>query len=805
MHLARLTLMLADHHYSALPPDPSERVPDAKQLYANTFKGRLNQPLDVHLVGVAKDVASIAHDLPDFARNLPRLARHRGLARRTADSRFAWQNKAADAAAAMRMQSLDHGAFVINMASTGCGKTLANARILYGLADPRQGMRAAFALGLRTLTLQTGRAYQEKLHLDGDELALRVGGAASRELFEYFEHQAEKNGSASEQALVENDDGHVFFEGQISTDGLLAKTKQEPNIQRLISAPMLVCTIDHLTPATESQRGGQQIAPMLRLMSGDLVLDELDDFDLSDLPALTRLVYWAGLLGTRLLISSATLPPALVEGLYLAYRAGRRHFLRNRGIPRDENPVIACLWVDEIGVQSLSVADDEVFRQQHAVFVEKRVRALAKTEPCRRGELLRLPIVGKKESEIRREFAAHVRDAIFRAHDRHHETDPSSGKTVSFGLVRMANIEPLFDVAQELFRLGAQPEYRIHLCVYHSRFPLILRSAIECRLDNALNRRDPEAVYRLPEIRAALDSPDFPEKNQLFVVLGSPVTEVGRDHDYDWAVVEPSSMRSIIQLAGRVQRHRQKPCPKDQPNILIFDFNLRHFLPHKDGISAAFIRPGFESDVAHADHFLLGTHDLNELLQKDEYKIITARPRIQPRPELQEKSSLVDLEHARLVDMMLPKTEAPRQRNVKADTGLNVNAACTWQIPQVALTWALPQCQPFRDSRILEEVALVLLPDDDEEKMLLHRVYSDRHGESDVYTLCNEGYRHDVELHAEQGISTWGKDDLLNLLREQAEARGWSLRDCAKRFATVKVMDSEQGWRYHPVLGFAKK
>ena len=38
---------------------------------------------------------------------------------------------------------------------------------------------------------------------------------------------------------------------------------------------------------------------MLRLMTGDLVLDEPDDFDMADLPALTRLVHWAGLLGMR--------------------------------------------------------------------------------------------------------------------------------------------------------------------------------------------------------------------------------------------------------------------------------------------------------------------------------------------------------------------------------------------------------------------------------------------------------------------------------------------------------------------------
>jgi CRISPR-associated endonuclease/helicase Cas3 len=69
-----------------------------------------------------------------------------------------------------------------------------------------------------------------------------------------------------------------------------------------------------------------------------------------------------------------------------------------------------------------------------------------------------------------------------------------------------------------------------------------------------LNRRKPDAVFELPDIRERLDR--SPEPDQLFIVLGSPVTEVGRDHDYDWAIVEPSSVRSLIQLAGRIRRHR---------------------------------------------------------------------------------------------------------------------------------------------------------------------------------------------------------------------------------------------------------
>src|SRR5690606_17633651 len=122
-----------------------------------------------------------------------------------------------------------------------------------------------------------GRAFRERLHLDEDDLAIRVGGAASRVLSDYQHSLAERTGSASSQTLFE-EDGHVRFDGNVDAHPLLNKIIHEPQVRALLVAPVLVCTIDHLTPATESQRGGRQIAPMLRLMSSDLVLDEPDDF-----------------------------------------------------------------------------------------------------------------------------------------------------------------------------------------------------------------------------------------------------------------------------------------------------------------------------------------------------------------------------------------------------------------------------------------------------------------------------------------------------------------------------------------------
>lgn len=132
----------------------------------------------------------------------------------------------------------------------------------------------------------------------------------------------------------------------------------------------------------------------------------------------------------------------------------------------------------------------------------------------------------------------------------------------------------------------------------------MLRSAIERQLDQALNREQAEAVFTLPAIRRELDAE--PEREHVFIVLGSPVTEVGRDHDYDWAIVEPSSMRSLIQLAGRLRRHR--PDPWDKVNVLICERNLRSV---EQPNQPAFRRPGFENEA-----FALDSHLLSELLGK---------------------------------------------------------------------------------------------------------------------------------------------------------------------------------------------
>ena len=846
-HVARLCLMLADHHYSSLGLQKTDQadslVPDKPvpertaylqpqaRLHANTTsnaagKKVLNQTLDEHLLGVQAHACAITHALPSLVRSLPALPHHRPLMKRTGNVHFQWQNKAADLAASVRQHAAEHGAFIVNMASTGCGKTLGNARLMNALADPKLGLRCAFAMGLRTLTLQTGRSFQNDLGLNDSQLAIKVGGAASRDLFAYYEAQAEASGSASSQALLD-EGGQVLFEGN-DQHPLLMRLTSDAQTRSLLAAPLLVCTIDHLTPATESLRGGRQIAPMLRLMTGDLVLDEPDDFDMADLPALNRLVHWAGLLGARVLLSSATLPPALVEGLYRAYRDGRSHYQRHRGQRPEEALQLCCLWVDEFAQTRADCADANAhdFRTAHNAFVQQRCAALAKAEVRRRAELVPLPShwPGLDKSVRREEFAHFVLQRAWSLHQdaQNHSIDPATGKHVSFGLIRMANIGPLFDVALAMFRLGAPAaNVRVHLCTYHSQFPLLTRSGIEYELDTVLNRRagkdasdnaaDP-ALQR-PAVRALLAL--HPEQHHLFIVLGSPVTEVGRDHDYDWAVVEPSSMRSLIQLAGRVRRHRTGEV--ERSNMAVLDSNLRS-LEQKNTEDAVYCKPGFEmkrvqspKDVKSTDlrdsatHFHLQSHSLANLLPElaAQGGAIDARARIAPRDKLQPKALWVDLEHARMRDTMLP-----REASSRFYTDVARDATLHWSAPgSLWLTGLLPQFQRFRYDP-LPRVDVAFLPDDDAEALALHRV-DDGAGPREKLFVPIQGLVSRVPESEVCGERTtpWMQLDLLAALQQWAQHQDQSLRRSAEKVATASLPKPKlaQGWRFHPWLGFNKE
>jgi CRISPR-associated endonuclease/helicase Cas3 len=816
MHMARLTLILADHHYSSIEGD--RKLGDATyKAYANTDRKKegspLKQRLDEHLIGVEKGAHSIARSLPQIDASLPRIHNHRAFKQRSGSARFAWQDKAFDLATDLQAASEKQGFFGVNMASTGCGKTLANARIMYALAHPQKGVRFTVALGLRTLTLQTGDALRERMSLGSDELAVMVGGGAVRALHEHHTQQnqrriasagpdntLERAGSESAHDLLPINT-HVQYDNTLHpgplNEYLGGNDPEKQAAQKLLHAPVLVCTVDHLMPACEATRGGHHIVPMLRLLTSDLVLDEPDDFGIEDLYALTRLVHWAGLLGSRVLLSSATLPPALIQGLFAAYLAGRQSFQKNRG-QSGLAASVCCAWFDENGAAHSEHADEKNYLQSHSAFVQKRVAHLAaqhRTDQRRQAHIVPVTIQASSTPQIRLEYAQVILKAALNLHRREQNhtaaqttTGQPSDKRVSFGLVRMANIDPLIDVAMALHDMPMPEGVRIHLCVYHSRHPLLVRSGLEHTIDQALQRhgqdKNPMAQLRKPAIRAAIDA--YPEADHLFVVLATAVAEVGRDHDYDWAVVEPSSMRSIIQLAGRVRRHRAGAV--QAPNIALLSHNLKA-LENPGG--AAFTRPGFETAG-----YALASHTLNDLLRDQEWQQLDATSRITQHRPLQAHQRLTDLEHARLGGVM--ETFAPED---PSDDGVDQELTVRrWWQTMSHLTGVEQRSKPFRhDTQGRAE--FVLLPTEDDEDF-------------EFCTLDEEGRQQNhgnlfvpLTLAENPAITAWAVRPYMTELARLSETKDQGMDKLARRFGALGLPKGQgtQVWAWHALLGFRRR
>ncbi|ODN42588.1 type I-F CRISPR-associated helicase Cas3 [Piscirickettsia litoralis] len=637
LHHARLSLMLGDYCYSS--QDADKNWGGEIDLYANTSRDnrQLKQKLDEHLVGVAKKALHVVHRLPFFENGLP-VAHDIELLKKSSQGDFVWQDEAAKKITKWRDSNVKYderpfGFFCVNMASTGCGKTIANAKMMRSLSPDRDSLRYVLALGLRTLTLQTGDEYRDKIGLDSSELAVIIGSQAVLDLHAGNHSQSdmvgnlEESGSESAEELFE---GNVLFDETFlgeTLDVLLTKDKEK----KILYAPVLACTIDHIMKATETKRGGRYILPSLRLMSSDLVIDEIDDFSHSDLAAITRLIHLAGLFGKKVMISSATITPGLAQGCFEAYQSGWTLFAASRGYEES----IGCGWVDESEVEVKSI-NEQAYADEHLAFVNTRIANLEEGEPKRK---LKLVHIEEKditdEVSIEKHYFETIKASILQMHrDYYGNNRDFSKKNVSFGVVRMANIQPCINLNDYLKEASWPKDVSVKVMAYHSDQVLLMRSCQEKHLDEVLRRKPPEATFENKVIKTHLNQAEV--ENVIFILVATPVEEVGRDHDFDWAILEPSSTRSIIQLAGRVLRHRAI-IPSCE-NVGILQYNLKGykgvFNPNKKR-GVVFSQPGFETEDTKLESHNLKDLDVRELFQTG----VSAIPRIKKKQAKSKKIS----------------------------------------------------------------------------------------------------------------------------------------------------------------------
>ncbi len=671
VHHARLCLMLGDHYYSSCNADQTWKT--TLSLIANTDQ-KTKQPkqfLDEHLVHVSDNAMRVAQSLSRLADEMEPAYDILKLKKKSPDG-FEWQDQAVKGI--QQFIQKNEGAekqawFIVNMASTGKGKTIANAKIMQALSPNADSLRYILTLGLRTLTLQTGDSYRNDIGLGSDELAVLIGSKAVQELHqkntqkkEAIDTEMEEIGSESLEALLDNELDYESMPQADFMNALFPQQQAERN-KAFLYKPVLVCTIDHIMSATETKRGGKYILPCLRLLSSDLVIDEVDDFNGQDLIAIARLVHLAGMLGRKVMISSATIPPALAEGFFNAYQQGWQLYTAFKQL---KNTDVIAMWVDEFKTQVQAVPLlDQVqiipnYKHAHDKFVQIRAEALSTQMIKHKAYLIDCtdlvtdkPLAQLDES-LQSLYFKRIQQHAEKLHQDHHTVDEKTGKKVSFGVIRVANIPPCVALTQYLLNTEWSENIAPRVMAYHSRQVMLLRSEQERHLDQVLKRKEKQGEQPSSfldstsdgVIRQHLDSTDA--AHVIFILVATPVEEVGRDHDFDWAIVEPSSYRSIIQLSGRVLRHRKLAQDIQKPNIALLQYNLKGLRR----APIAFEKPGFEIDSAKGN-FKLESKNLAELLDIPQIESgINAIPRIQARSPLQSTKRLADLEHAVMADAL---------------------------------------------------------------------------------------------------------------------------------------------------------
>ncbi|QRN03370.1 type I-F CRISPR-associated helicase Cas3 [Legionella sp. MW5194] len=821
MHHARLCLMLGDHYFSSLTIDQTRHWQHTTELIANTQKDKSpKQALDQHLVGVYESARDVIGKLPIIENGLESSLNTAELKKKSTGA-YAWQDNAARKVRDWRKEQNDikKGFFAVNIASTGSGKTFANAKVMMSLSEDGDSLRYILALGLRTLTLQTGDEYRDRIFKksDGSDLAVLIGSKAIADLHyqgKQEQIQEHEQGSESIEPLLASSD-EIFYKGEMPDDGLTTILRRDKDRQMLY-APVLVCTIDHIIAATETTRGGRYILPALRLLSSDLVIDEVDDFTGSDLIAIGRLIHLAGMLGRKVMISSATIPPAMAEGYFNAYSEGWILYCKTR----NASPVIGCAWIDEFSTQVEEIETRahavKEFRKIHDQYIDRRVDNLSKLLPKRRAMVMSCeqamqvndePIMRNK----REVWFNRIIQSALDLHEHNHTIDKKTGLRVSFGVLRMANIQPCINLSLYLLDYIWPLNTEARIMAYHSRQVLLLRHEQEKHLDHVLKRKEqkdeqPRAFYDLT-IRNHLDTISASHSavtNVLFILVATPVEEVGRDHDFDWAVIEPSSYRSIIQLAGRVKRHRDGEVK--QANISILQYNWRTIKYGDEERKPRFYLPGYEpvpqqrqgNKLCNEKDDCLKSHDLFKIV--DTHLInnrLDSVPRIQERPK-DSKTPMALFEHA-VIDSQLTYYAGEGPETLQG---------------YITRYWGLTALPQFLNSfrKAMNNIKLYRATNAQGETWFTER---DSKGDF-TYTTSGELVRRDdayrittMSLSSAQTVRLWLPRDYVQLLREQIERQEMTLHKAVSLYGELSLdfyeYNVNSDYVYNDQLGLYKK
>lgn len=609
--MGRTALVYGDYMIShEKVPGRSARTPG--EVYANTAKigerAVYADTLTKHLLGVGERAAQYFQELfikPEpLIENFPSLSLDErnamlpGLNKASVDSRYQWQDKVRQTLSKHRSNEPFFGSV---MGKTGAGKTRGNVMVMHAM---KESVRFTCAIGLRSLVAQTHQAYQEPfIGLTEENLAILVGesiGSASK-----VNQEVQGTGNDLEldaSGLL----GDYVIEGSNVFDHPLSTLYDTHKQRSMLTQPVQVMTVDHIAPGASLGRSSE-LKLLLHLMATDIILDEIDDYPVESQAALMRMAFISGVFGRSFLLSSATATPVIQKAFFEAWLAGHKQGrVLFQGQNRSQSP--KAVLVSHVKGHEALITHADAFDRDCAEFIcavaqEARGNARHRVEliPIKEKMAMNSPksLVGLFDTKgLSVTQHTDLVDSILKFHGTFHVEE--GGTRVSSGFVRLNNVKNAQRLALFLNQHKTDNALIVPIC-YHAKMLAYERIQAEALLLSLNCRKDKEGVsgeQRIlyhPTVRAAIcQAQSKGMKNVVFVLCTTSIIEVGRDHDYDWAILEPSSTRSLVQSCGRVWRHRNKALPDGLANIGVLETNILSSLGGMKKNPYVWVRHGIE-------------------------------------------------------------------------------------------------------------------------------------------------------------------------------------------------------------------
>ncbi len=430
-----------------------------------------------------------------------------------AHGRYEWQNRAVELA---QNSSSGLPSLTFMFAGTGTGKTKTAVKLIGAL---RNKLRFNTLLSLRSLTLQTGDAYLKEVGLGYNDCSIIIGSKVSELM-----HNADK--------LDEKFDGYaVINKRQIDAGDREYLSVFAGKSKRKVPCyftPVICSTVDMLIDGVTKT----DIISRLRLSNSDLILDEIDSYSEEDHFVICQMIFVAACSGRNIIVASATMPEETVKAIHMAYE----HGIRVHNAFQEQDSGYSVFFVSEHIADYIDLkCDANQFESAYRASIEKHIA-------CLQAVKRRVEYVPMRNDAGADEYFDTVYNQIGMMANNHFVVGDKG--RISIGIVRFNNVST---VRRFMAYCQGRDNHR-YIC-YHSRFPNVIKGKMEKYLLGLMNRKYVNGVDP-----ATLITGDIGDG--VIILVTSPIVETGRDFDADWAITEPCSNHSLVQLAGRVLRHR---------------------------------------------------------------------------------------------------------------------------------------------------------------------------------------------------------------------------------------------------------